>query len=45
MRNKQTMYTFKKFKKYFTKKGANFQERVVGGKMNSEATGQRVKVS
>ena len=26
------------------KEGANFQEGVVGGKMNSEAIGQKVKV-
>ena len=27
----------------FIREGANFQERVVGGKMNSEAFGQKVK--
>ena len=43
MRNKQTISTFKIFDKYFTMEGANFQEGVVGGKMNSEAVGQKVK--
>ena len=28
----------------FIREGANFQEGVVGGKMNSETIGQRVKV-
>ena len=28
----------------FTKEGANFQDGVVGGKMNYEAVGQKVKV-
>ena len=44
MRNKKTISTFNKLKKYFTMEGANFQDGVVGGKMNSEAVGQRVKV-
>ena len=28
----------------FVREGANFQEGLVGGKMNSEVIGQRVKV-
>ena len=34
----------KSLKSDFIREGANFQEGVVGGKMNSEAIGQRVKV-
>ena len=39
-------YPLKEFsgEKYFTMEGVNFQEGVVGGKMNSEAIGQKVKV-
>ena len=44
MRNKLNISSFKFKKKYFTMKGANFQEGVAGGKMNSEAVGQIVKV-
>ena len=34
----------KSIKSNFIREGANFQEGVVGGKMNSEAVGQKVKV-
>ena len=34
----------KSLKSDFIRKGANFQEGVVGGKMNSKAIGQGVKV-
>ena len=44
MRNTYTIFTFKNVKKYFSMEGANFQEGVVGGKMNSEAVGQKLKV-
>ena len=33
----------KSIKSYFIRGGANFQEGVVGGKMNFEAVGQKVR--
>ena len=34
----------KSLKSDFIREGANFKERVVGGKMNSEAIGKKIKV-
>ena len=44
MRNKYVPTTFKTSKSDLIREGANFQEGVVGGKMNSEAVGQQLKV-
>ena len=45
MINIYTINTLRNKQKYFTKEGANFQEGVVKGKMNSETVGQKVTVN
>ena len=37
--------TFEKAKNWFSREAANFQEGVVGGKMNSYNVGHKIKVS
>ena len=44
MKNKYVPNTLKIIKNDFISEGANFQGGLVGGKMNSEAVGQKVKV-